>query len=236
MLESAPVLKKSMTGSGNSIFSDLIQQLGNSDWVRSGMEYISDKNGDVDKCPFCQQSIDRSRLKAELTRCFDETYQKNKQELDSIFESYKELMNNVKEHPEFGENPMLEDLKNPYLIAYREFKRCIEDNCHLLERKVATPSVVILLNDSSVPLSNLNAIISQANERIKEFNVKIERKEESLNQLKEEFWKNMRWKYDQVISDFEKSRDAYFKNSNLINERIKSNDVEINKQRCKLRK
>lgn len=230
MLETDPILQRAIIGSKNSTFSELIQQLDSSDWVRAGMKYISDDKNDIDKCPFCQQPIDKNCVIRELTKCFDKTYENDKNKLDTILSSYRDLLEKVKEYPEFETTPILENLKNAYLLAYKEFKSCIDRNFDSLKRKIETPSVAISLTDSSVSLSKLNGIISQANKKIKDFNTKIDKKEETLNQLKEEFWNNMRSNYDPIISNFEKSEKDYNKNSQLIEDKIKLNNKKINKQ------
>ena len=61
-IEKNSLLQKAIVSTGNSTFSSFIKQIGNSDWVQSGMKYISsESNSEV--CPFCQQKINGSSAK-----------------------------------------------------------------------------------------------------------------------------------------------------------------------------
>ena len=223
------LLQKAIVGSTNSTFSDLIQRLGNSDWVQTGMEYISLENNN-NKCPFCQQPIDKKYIVKELTNCFDEAYKKDKEKLNQILSSYNALIDTIKVYPEFDSVPLLKNLKSKYLLAYKELENCIKSNYNSLENKVEHPSTIISLTDSSNLLNNLNRIIIEANKIITEFNHKIEKKDEVLNQLKIDFWNNMRLKYDTTLSNFiREEKDFKIKKQTIINA-IRLNDEEITKQ------
>lgn len=55
-IESDSLFEKQIIGNDSSTVSDLITELGNSDWVKDGLEYISYKDGqENEECPFCQE-------------------------------------------------------------------------------------------------------------------------------------------------------------------------------------
>ena len=56
-IESEHIFESIIVGSENSYLAELVEKLGNSDWVQSGMKFLNDD----EPCPFCQQD-----LKADL--------------------------------------------------------------------------------------------------------------------------------------------------------------------------
>ncbi|EHP3219375.1 AAA family ATPase, partial [Escherichia coli] len=66
--------------SSNSYLSNVIEKLGNADWVKSGLGYVNDT-----MCPFCQgDTINNDFLKA-ITDVFDETYELRLKDLKDIY-------------------------------------------------------------------------------------------------------------------------------------------------------
>ena len=65
--------------------ADLIQKLGNSDWVKQGREFY-----DPEKriCPFCQQETEES-LEKSLEEYFDEAFEKDSAEINTLVVDYK---------------------------------------------------------------------------------------------------------------------------------------------------
>lgn len=133
---------------------------------------------------------------AKLTACFDESYKKDKNHLDACLSSYNTLKQSIKKYPEFDTLSLLNDLKGKYSLAYNAFYTCIQNNTTNLENKIKTPSEIISLTDSSIFLNKLNSIILEANRKIKDFNEKIEKREETLGDLRNDFWNNQTYKIE----------------------------------------
>lgn len=229
-IEQNSLLQKAIVSSGNSNFSSFIKQIGNSDWVQSGMRYISyESNSEV--CPFCQQKINKQNLLEKLTACFDESYKQDKNSLDACLSSYNTLKQSLKKYPEFDTLSLLNDLKGKYSLAYNALNACIQNNTTYLENKIKTPSEIVSLTDSSIFLNELNSIILEANRRIKDFNEKIKKKEETLDNLKNDFWNNMRNEYDSQISNFINNENQYLRNKQIIETQIKTNEDAIIQQK-----
>lgn len=68
--EANTLLQKSIVGNQDVDIAALIERLGNSDWVKQGLEYHKQ---DPDTCPFCQQSTD-DHFAHSLEAFFSETY------------------------------------------------------------------------------------------------------------------------------------------------------------------
>ena len=74
-------------------------------------------------------------------------------------------------------------------------------------------------------MNKLNSIIIEANHKIKNFNEKIEKRAETLDNLKNDFWNNMRNEYDWQISKFIYDAHKYLSNKQ-IRETLKKVNVE----------
>ena len=229
-IEKNALLQKAIVSSGNSTFSSFIQQIGNSDWVQSGMKYISsERHSEV--CPFCQQEINKENLLEKLTDCFDESYKRDKNYLDTCLASYNALKQSLKRYSEFENLSLLNDLKDKYTLAYNALYSCIQNNSTNLENKIKTPSKIIYLTDSSKLLDELNSIIIEANSKIKDFNEKIKKRDDTLGDLRNDFWNNMRNEYDLQISNFINDEKKYLCNKQIIETEIKANEKAINQQK-----
>ncbi len=69
-LETNAILTRKIIGKEDVDIADLIEKLGNSDWVQQGREYFDKLD---DQCPFCQQKTDAA-FRQSLEDYFDESY------------------------------------------------------------------------------------------------------------------------------------------------------------------
>ena len=75
-----------------------------------------------------------------------------------------------------------------------------------------------------------NEFILKINKTIADFNEKIENKEKSLNEIKDFFWDNMRWDYDQTISNLQKEQQNIASKITELNSKVSEVDVNISSQ------
>lgn len=68
--EKSELLKKVIVGNNNSTVASVIEELKNSDWVNTGMEFI-DTDEDPSLCPFCQQKTISKEFIEEIKKYFD---------------------------------------------------------------------------------------------------------------------------------------------------------------------
>lgn len=83
--ESNLILAKKVIGKEDVAIAQLIQRLGNSDWVKQGQVFYGESKP---TCPFCQQKVLDS-FEASLTSYFDETFAKDTQTIVDLQEAYK---------------------------------------------------------------------------------------------------------------------------------------------------
>lgn len=153
-IENHFIFSKQIVGNENSTVSQLIKELGNSDWVKAGYEkYLSpESSGNVETCPFCQEKTISDIFRKNIQNYFNESYEKDIQQLKKLSEDYSKLT-----------IPKLPDLKNiintyseafdfikEYELNYHKLTDIFKENKRLIEQKISTPSALITLNNSSI--------------------------------------------------------------------------------------
>jgi wobble nucleotide-excising tRNase len=84
--EANPILSKKVIGSVDVDIAELIQHLGNSDWVKEGRQYLDSSKG---RCPFCQQGLPEA-FAEKLTTYFDETFEKDVDAIKKLASDYEQ--------------------------------------------------------------------------------------------------------------------------------------------------
>ncbi|MBB1485077.1 AAA family ATPase [Oceanospirillum sediminis] len=215
------ILSEIILGSQDSYLSDLIKNLGNSDWVKSGMAYMAPNN----PCPFCQQTIDTAIYNA-VKQLFDDTYEKKISLIQSLKIKYEKETDNLKSRllnltltiPENIDTHNLQDKANLLLGG-------LSKNLEKIKNKLINPSIPIKLVDTTSLLSDLENAISKTNNKIDLFNNKIKNADQHLNRIQSDFWILLNIKYtesmdhsDQKIKKFKEESDALTKEKYLLEE------------------
>src|ERR1700712_3720339 len=82
-VETSPLLSEVISGSGDSYLSALINELGNSDWVKHALEFH-----EREQCPFCQQTLPAG-FYDEIRKVFDKTYEQRVSQLKALKNRYE---------------------------------------------------------------------------------------------------------------------------------------------------
>ncbi|WP_418263031.1 AAA family ATPase [Flavobacterium faecale] len=200
-VENESLFNNQIVGNENSSVSRLIKELGNSDWVKTGLLFLPEtKTQENSTCPFCQEKTISNELIENIKNYFDVTYETDVNSLKSFLEEYSECIQKIPSKSYFEANPKFENYSKDFEIKYNEFIKVVENNRKLIEDKIRTPSVSIALNNSSDLLHELNDIITKINLLITEHNNNIDQKETVKRNIKKTFWEIMRWDYDNKIS------------------------------------
>ena len=185
-LEQTPVLTKKVVGKEDIDIAGLIRRLGNSDWVKQGLGYIS---GGGAQCPFCQQDID-AELFAKLNAYFDETYLGDIAAIDKARDAYETYAGDVIRR--------LEDLLasgsgHIDAVALRadvdRLAARIELNKRQLERKRKEPSVSVALDGLADLVAPIADAIAKANASISTHNSLVSNLAAERVTLVAEIWK-----------------------------------------------
>jgi wobble nucleotide-excising tRNase len=218
-VENEPIFTKQIVGNENSSVSQLIKELGNSDWVKTGLKYLSiEPIQENETCPFCQEKTISNTLIENIKIYFDATYEADINSLKAFSEEYSVTIDSIPNKAIFETNPKFETNKKDFEIKYNNFKKIVDDNKKLIEDKLKTPSVSLTLQSSIIALDELNEIILKINTVVEEHNNNIDQKATVKANLKTNFWQIMRWEYDQTITSY---------NSDKINSKNKTDVLDV---------
>ncbi|HGE4198375.1 TPA: AAA family ATPase, partial [Escherichia coli] len=156
------MLSTSLIPSGNSYLSMVIDRLGNSDWIRTGLSYIDD-----DQCPFCQKNTIDDSFREEVRKIFDDAYDKMILRLKELQSSYKKMID------EFTGGIQSTVMSSSYITDKDEFNEGLEQanlifeaNLRFIQEKIDKPSLnVEVINDNP----NANVLV----EKMKQYNDEI---------------------------------------------------------------
>ena len=232
-VETELLFQKQIVGNENSTVSGLINKLENPDWVKDGLNYLpAEIENQNEACPFCQENTISKQLLQNIKEYFDESYEADILKLKNYRLQYAGAIQQIPDKTIYESNPKFEIHKRDFEIKFTAYIKVITDNLKLIEDKIKTPSVPVILKSSNAALAEINEIIEIANRQIDEHNIKIGKKEIALIDLKNDFWNLMRWDYDQTISAYIADKTQSKKNIETITQAIKKLDSDIQKQRA----
>lgn len=221
-IEQENIWQKAIVGNKNSTISDLIDALGNADWVKNGLSYIKKDSNGKTLCPFCQQETISDTFIDELKRYFDKSYDEDIASIDGLRLKYKYYIEHLTLNDEFENWSILSELKSEYKDIYNKYKSTLESNLREISKKTSTPALSLKLISSHDALVTLNAIIEKANALINTYINEVRNKGGVLDNLKVDFWNLMRSNYDQTISNILIKKEA-------LRKQLESNELEIQK-------
>ncbi|MCB5301829.1 AAA family ATPase [Yersinia bercovieri] len=193
-------LTEIIVGSKDSPISKLIGKLKNSDWVSDGLKYLGQIDGP--QCPFCQADTITEQLAKHIRDYFDVSYQHSINEIKAIQARYTSIVESI---------PKLDDYKKSqfstgYLAQLNEhhaqLSKDAEANLELIKQKISNPSLQVTLSDISASVSAFNFVVESINKLVVAHNFKIDNSANELVNIKTDFWKILRYEYDQTISNF----------------------------------
>lgn len=165
--DGSALLQQKIVGSSEVSLSELVEKLGNEDWVQTGRQYLHDAGG---LCPFCQQKAPKDLAK-HLEDMFDHRYTEQVEELKRLATAYSSWAQSVREISRGWSAESTSYLDEAaYQRALGSLNAAIGANEKLLEQKLRAPSETVTVSTSSVPAEDLNTIIREANSKIDEHN------------------------------------------------------------------
>lgn len=206
--ESRSLLEKEIVGNKNSSVAGLINRLNNSDWVKKGLDYLPEDIDDLGRpCPFCQEDTITKALVSSIRDYFDETYQSDLDQLSKLLADYRASVDSIPKKSSYENHPYIAERKSEFDRKYDAALKTLGDNMRRIEDKIKTPSQKALLEDSAKPLDEFNNLVAEVNQKVREYNRRIDNKQSSLRQIEKDFWNIMRWDYDQTLSSYKKDSD-----------------------------
>ena len=230
-LETETLFNKQIVGNENSTVSQLIKELGNSDWVKEGLQYLPEEETQENTtCPFCQEITISNSLVESIKNYFDASYEADINSLKSFLEEYTQAFKSIPNKSIFEANPKFETHKKDFEIKYSAFTKVVEDNKKLIADKIKVPSVSVILKSSSKALEEINEVIQKINGLVTEHNKNIDQKETVKTNIKKTFWEIMRWEFDQTISSIKADKKTSKSKIDALEVILKDNSTKISDQ------
>lgn len=230
-VESNELFKKAIIGNENSTVAELINHLGNSDWVKDGLQYLPEQiseNGEL--CPFCQQKTINKIIIDNINSYFDKTYENDLSELNKLLSDYESGIKHLPKKATYELNPFIINKKSEFNNLYDKMVHCFNNNKAQIIDKLKMPSkeATLLLSDNFT--KNFNQFISDINKEIEAHNDKIDNKEASLTEIENQFWFIMRWDYDQTLSTYQNDKTSIEKKIQDLRNEVLNIDGNLNAQ------
>lgn len=229
-IEESPIFSKVIVGNKNSSVSALIDKLGNSDWVKDGLEFVKE-NTEEQTCPFCQSKTLTNDIIKNINAYFDDSYQDDLKEIDNYYNQYKDCYESIPSKDDYMSGECEKKYSKDFELIYNRLVNQIESNIGLMFQKSKTPSAEISIKSTALVIDELNKIIKSINKDINSYNQRIKNREKNLIETKEIFWTIMRWEFDHIIESYQNYEIEQNKKIGLISEeerQLKEKILELN--------
>ncbi|WP_430609788.1 AAA family ATPase [Enterococcus sp. DIV0876] len=222
-LQDNTLLNKKIMGSANAPIGQFIEYLQNSDWVRSGLSYLSKSDS---KCPFCHQALPKN-FEREIGEYFDVVFEREVGELVDFISKYTTFFEDVlKKIIDIVDTdiPFLDisDLKN----AMVQFEAITNLNYEHLAKKQELPSHSIELVSVSDICQNINVIITELNSKIEKNNQISVNQRDEQSKFKQKLWGYIVKQAESLISQFSTLKNGMEKGIEGIEKSIFSCETE----------
>ncbi|HCU83818.1 MAG TPA: hypothetical protein DGR15_00270 [Methylophilus sp.] len=227
-IESNSIFASAILGNTDSEVADLIERLGNADWVKQGLIYLPQEiNGSAAECPFCQQTTITSKFSESLKEYFDVTYQQKIELLETLKSNYLTALSSLEEISVFNSHPATLNFRDSLSTKYQKIIDTLRSNIEKIELKIKAPKSPQTLTDTSSFLLEFNQQITLINLNIYAQNEQLKNRESALNSLRNDFWNLMRWQYDQTLARLETDRQLTNNKLASLGEAIATIDSSI---------
>lgn len=231
-IEKNLLFSKIIIGNQTSTFSDVINQLNNSDWVKKGVEYLPHSiiSAPV-KCPFCQSNTITNDFIKTLNDYFDESYIRDRNAIEQLYTTYIAELENIPSESLIDNCLPAEPFKEKFKTAVIKLESVVRENIETIKTKLDTPSIPITLKNTEELYLSVKQLIEQINTSIDEYNKKIRQRDENLKLVKNEFWLKMRLEYDSCISLYQSENTRLQKEKASIENQIRELNSQISEQK-----
>lgn len=231
-VESSNIFKKEIIGNNNSTVSELISQLGNSDWVKLGLVFVpKELSEEGEACPFCQKKTITSKLIENINSYFDKTYEDDLAIIQSLYIDYQSALDAIPSKEIYEAHAFIAENKIEFENSYNSVIKILNDNIKRIQDKLKTPSQIVVLSSSDTVIASLNDFITNVNKKILDHNHRLENKTATLKNISMQFWDVVRWEYDQTISQYINCKSDYEKKNDIEVKKLQSVSKSISDQK-----
>lgn len=227
-IEQSELLSKVIVGNKNSSVASLIETLGNSDWVNTGIKYVH-IDGEKGVCPFCQQKTITQNFLEQINAYFDESYNRDKSQIEQMISRYDaEIKKTTDFFNAIKDDSFLEKNKAEIESLSANLISVLEHNLNTLREKAKTPSIQVSLQPINEIIESINSIIKNANNEITLYNQRIADIKGSKSKIRDSFWCLMRKEYNSVIELYAANEKAYEQSVKNAQKELQTKIYEIN--------
>ncbi|MDG9930812.1 MULTISPECIES: AAA family ATPase [unclassified Pseudomonas] len=236
-IEGNSLWSKIIVGSQEGSVAEFIAKAGNFDWVKEGLQFVSNEK-DQQECPFCQQETITKSFIDSISSVFDEAYKDDVNSLESMKSTYETLTSSLSLQDISNSALASKELAEAWNIAFEALKASIRENVLLIGNKIKSPSAAVSLTDTKATVDVLNGLVNDLNTLIESHNDKLTNKKKTRDDIKARFWALMRWDYDQTISAYSQSATGIkdeasqiSQDASKINNAIEASNLKISNLR-----
>ncbi|MBO9154429.1 AAA family ATPase [Chitinophaga sp. GCM10012297] len=206
-LSQKDILTRRVVGKEDIPFGKLINFLGNSDWVKKGLDYVP--NDDI--CPFCQQDLNSDIIK-NLQDFFNEDFRDSLEEITNIGKEYVKQSDILKGQFDSILSSNVSFLNYEAVTSKIALaKEQMEKNIASLRNKFNNPSQQVFLDSLSSVLNEIDDFINMSNKAIKENNDLLNNLIKAKENLVLEVWSFTRGLLSNELDVYFKARDIFEK-------------------------
>ncbi|HDZ5150517.1 TPA: AAA family ATPase, partial [Campylobacter jejuni] len=203
-IENNLIFNEIIVGNQDSVIANLINKLGNEDWVKDGFDkYVLQ---DSQTCPFCQKDTITQEFKSYLENYFDKTYEERIKEVEKLNDEYQNLFSNIPSIETFYRRDILDSKDLEFEKLYFQVKLKLEENIRKIQEKIKEPSKKIELEKTDEVFQNLNNYIKQIQQKIIEFNSKLDNQENEREKLEKQFWEFVIFEKKEIVEKYKKDK------------------------------
>lgn len=206
--ESDKILAKVITPSGDSYLADLIQKLGNSDWVKNALPYLEYSEN---SCPLCQQDLPHD-FQNHVKSLFDKSYDEEVSKVAQLNNRYTKVADTLElelESPAYLTSAIQSNAD--FIKAKGELKRLLAVNRARLADKLSAVSKVVSLEPTNDAVDRVNASIKAQKTKDDAYNLRLSKKDQLFAEVSAEVWQLMRKQADKIVLTHKSAEKTYLK-------------------------
>lgn len=203
-VEEHELLQKVIVGNQDVDIAGLIEQLGNSDWVKQGRRYHQQN---PTTCPFCQQITD-DNFSQSLDEFFSDAYDKEIEALQRLATGYQtsadQLRIAIQSNLERGNQFLNDEL---YSAEAQTLVERLSGNSVRLKLKLDEPSRKIELESIKPLLEKLCRLVVEANEATSAHNQTVANLATEKQKLTSQVWRYVLNELDEELNQYQTAKN-----------------------------
>lgn len=203
-VEDNEMLQKVIVGNQDVDIAGLIEQLGNSDWVKQGRQYHQQ---DPTTCPFCQQNTDAD-FSQSLDEFFSDAYDNDVEALQQLATRYQassdQLRIAIQSNLEQGNQFLNDEL---YSAEAQTLVERLNGNCVKLKLKLDEPSRKVELESIKPLLEKLCQLVTEANEVTSTHNLTVTNLAAERQKLTSQVWRYVLNELDEDLGQYQATKN-----------------------------